>query len=70
MLSPSLMFFWLFVAFHVANAFNAAASYEAIYFYNAYKTEYATTIGNPALRTIAPDVFIDLRQLLRQHPQE
>ncbi|RFU28163.1 hypothetical protein B7463_g8176, partial [Scytalidium lignicola] len=55
MLSPRLMFFWLFVAFHVANALNAAAPYESVYFYNAYKIEYAATIGNPALRTISPE---------------
>ena len=54
MLSSRLMFFWLFAAFHVANALNAAAPYEAIYFYNAYKMEFATTLGNPTLRTIAP----------------
>jgi hypothetical protein len=34
------------------NALNAAAAYEAIYFYNAYKMEYAT-VSDPALRTIA-----------------
>jgi len=41
-------------AFHVANDLNAAAPYKAIYFYNAYKMEFATTLGSPALRTIAP----------------
>lgn len=53
MLSPRLILFWLFAAFHVANALNPSVPYEAVYFYNAYKIEFAATMANPALRTIA-----------------
>lgn len=52
MLSPRLAFLCLSLALNGVNALNAAAPYEAIYFYNAYKMEYAT-VSDPALRTIA-----------------
>lgn len=51
---PPWRILWFSVCFQVVNALNAAIPYEAVYFYNAYKMEYAATIGNEGARTIMP----------------
>lgn len=49
-LTPVVRFLWII---HVANALNAAIPYEAVYFYNAYKIEYAASLKSGGPRTIA-----------------
>lgn len=53
MLSPRRILLWCSLALHGVNSLNPSAAYEAVYAYNAYKAEWASTITNPGLRTIA-----------------
>lgn len=52
MFSPRRMVFWLSVALQGVDALNAAAPYEMVYLYNAYKMEYLTVPAGS--RKIAP----------------
>jgi hypothetical protein len=53
MFSPRRIVFWLSVALQGVNALNAAAPYEMVYLYNAYKMEFLTVAAGS--RKIAPD---------------
>jgi hypothetical protein len=53
MFSPHYIVFWLSVALQGVNALNAAAPYEIVYLYNAYKMEFLT-FTSPGSRKIAP----------------
>ena len=52
MFSPCRIVFWLSLALQGVNALNAAAPYEMVYLYNAYKMEFLTVAAGS--RKIAP----------------